>query len=165
MEHKFTKQDQRALATWAADCAKRTLPFFEDAFPKDDRPRKAIGACWAWVRTGVFSMRDIRKAALDSHAAARKAKGKGNDAACFAARAAGQAVATAHVPLHAYGSAYYGLKVVMAANANIVKEFEWQTQHLPKYLRKGWMEWQSLRLPKSLRKMWQDWRSAGGRRL
>jgi len=151
---KFNKQDQRSLATWAADIAKRVLPFFEKAYPKDDRPRKAIEACRIWVRTGVFKMADIRKAALDAHAAAREAKE--NNAACFAARAAGQAVATAHVPQHAFGAAYYALKVVAAANpanaqVKIAKELNWQSRRLPKNLRQGWQDWQKQRLPKYLR--------------
>ena len=89
------------MATWAAECAERVLPFFEKAYPKDDRPRKAIEACRTWVRTGVFKMAEIRGASLGAHAAARAAKE--NHAAHFAARAAGQAVATAHVPQHAFG--------------------------------------------------------------
>ncbi len=152
---KYGKRDQRLLAAWAADCAERVLPFFEKAFPKDGRPRKAIEACRAWVRTGVFKMADIRKASLDAHAAAREAKE--NDAACFAARAAGQAVATAHVPEHAFGPACYSLKIVAAENANagdkIEEELNWQTQRLPKRLGKGWQDWQSRRLPKKFKAM------------
>jgi hypothetical protein len=151
---KSSKQEQKSLAIWAADCAERVLPFFEKAYPKDGRPRKAIEACRMWVRTGVFRMADIRKASLDAHAAAREAKE--NDAACFAARAAGQAVATAHVPQHAFGAAYYALKAVAAANpanaeVKIAKEISWQTRHLPKNLRKAWKDWQLQRLPKNLR--------------
>lgn len=151
---KFSKQDQRSLAIWAADCAGWVLPFFETAYPKDGRPRKAIEACRTWVRTGVFKMADIRKAALAAHAAAREAKE--NDAACFAARAAGQAVATAHVPQHAFGAAYYALKAVAAANpafaeVKIAKELNRQSRRLPKNLRQGWQDWQSRRLPKHLR--------------
>jgi hypothetical protein len=150
---KFSKQDQRLLAIWAADCAERALPFFEKACPKDNRPRKAIEECRKWVRTGVFRMADIRKASLSAHAAAREAKE--NNAACFAARAAGQAVATAHVPQHAFGAAYYALKIAAAnpadAKVKISKELNWQTRHLPKKLRKAWKDWQSQRLPKSLR--------------
>ncbi|MCX6798497.1 MAG: hypothetical protein NTW59_00145 [Candidatus Diapherotrites archaeon] len=151
---KFNKQDQRSLAIWAADCAERVLPFFEKEYPKDDRPRKAIEACRTWVRTGVFKMADIRKAALAAHAAARQAKE--NNAACFAAHAAGQAMATAHVPQHAFGAAYYALKVVAAANSanaevKIAKELNWQSRRLPKNLRQGWQDWQSRHLPKHLR--------------
>src|SRR4026209_388375 len=96
---KYSQQDQKLLATWAADWAERVLPFFEKAYPKDDRPRKAIETCRIWVRTSVFKMAVIRGASLTSHAAAREAE-ENNNAACFAARAAGQAVATAHVPQH-----------------------------------------------------------------
>ncbi len=153
---KYDKQDQRLLAIWAADCAERVLSFFETAYMKDDRPRKAIEACRTWVRTGVFKMADIRKASLDAHAASRSAKE--NNAACFAARAAGQAVATAHVPQHAFGAAYYALKVIAAvdsanARGKIAKELNWQTRRLPKNLRQGWQDWQSQRLPKNLRKI------------
>ncbi|MDK2889621.1 MAG: hypothetical protein PWR21_253 [Methanoculleus sp.] len=126
------------MAAWAADCAERVLPLFETAYPEDDRPRSAIEVCRTWVRTGVFRMAEIRGASLAAHAAARDAKG--NDAACFAARAAGQAVATAHVPQHAYGGAYYALKAVAAADpanavSNVAREREWQAGRLPGGLR------------------------------
>jgi hypothetical protein len=135
---KYNKQDQRLMAIWAADCAKRVLPLFEQSHPKDDRPRKAIDTCRTWIRIGVFRMADIRGASLAAHAAAKTAKE--NDAASFAAHAAGQAVATAHVPQHAYGSAYYALKAVAAADpdhaeAKITRERTWQSRRLPEHLR------------------------------
>jgi hypothetical protein len=140
---KYSKQDQRSLATFAADCAQRVLLFFEKAYPKDDRPRKAIEACRMWVRTGVFKMSDIREASLAAHAAAREAKE--NDAACFAARAAGQAAATAHVPQHAFGAVCYALKAIAAANPDIggvktTKEYNWQSRHLPEHLRQEFLD-------------------------
>jgi len=130
---KYGKQDQIAMAAWAADCAGRVLPHFERAYPGDDRPRSAIEACRRWVSTGVFRMAEIRGASLATHAAAREAKV--NDAACFAARAAGQAVATAHVSQHAYGAAYYALKAVAAAGGDAAGEREWQAGRLPGGLR------------------------------
>ena len=83
-------------------------------------------------------MTDIRGASLAAHAAARDAKE--NEAACFAARAAGQAVATAHVPQHAHGGAYYALKAIAAndpanAESKIAEERSWQSKHLPGHLR------------------------------
>ena len=150
---KFTKEEQRLLAIWAAGCAERMLPFFENPYPKDGRPRKAIEACRAWVSTGIFTMADIRKASLDAHAAAREAK---ENTACFAARAAGQAVATAHVPQHAFGASYYAFKAVAAvdpgnAEVKLAEELDWQTRHLPKKLRKAWKDWQEQCLPKYLK--------------
>lgn len=131
------------MATWAANCAERVLSFFEDAFPGDMRPRIAIEASRTWVRSGVFHMTDIRASSLAAHAAAREAKG--NDAACFTARAAGQAVATAHVSQHAYGAAYYALKAIAAndtinSEARIAEELIWQSQQLPEHLRDKIME-------------------------
>lgn len=135
---KYSRQDHKAMAAWAADYAERVLPFFESERPRDDRPRKAIETCRAWINTGVFKMADIRGASLAAHAAARGVKE--NDAACFAARAAGQAAATPHVPQHAFGAAYYGLKAVAAvdpANAEIkiAKELDRLARGLPENLK------------------------------
>lgn len=131
---KYDKQDQRLLAIWAIDCAERALPLFEKLYPADERPRQAIAVGRAWIETGVFTMAAIRGASLAAHAAARDAKG--HDAACFAARAAGQAVATAHVPQHAFGGAYYALKAIAAADPvqaeeRVAQEHAWQVAHAP----------------------------------
>lgn len=153
----FNRNDHKALALWAADCAEHVLPFFEEKYPEDSRPRKAIEKCREWARTGEFKMADIRKASLDSHAAAREV-GEDN-AARFAARAAGQAVATAHVPTHALGAPIYAIKAVAAINPRDVKvtianERDWQFRRLPENLREwvdsGVKQKQRL-LPKNLR--------------
>lgn len=128
------KTDQKTLAIWAIDCAKRVLPYFEEKYPEDHRPRNAIEALQAWINTGVFRMADIRKASLASHAAAREV-GE-DDAARSAARAAGQAVATAHVPTHSIGAAIYSLQAIHRAtdssdaDAAVAKERDWQYRHL-----------------------------------
>jgi hypothetical protein len=124
----------RTLAIWAADCAARVLPYFETARPADDRPRHAIETCRAWARTGVFSMKVIRGASLGSHAAAREV---GEDSpARSAARAAGQAAATPHVPTHAIGAASYAAQAVFRASnpeeagESVAREREWQYRRL-----------------------------------
>jgi len=130
------KSDQITLAVWAIDCAERVLPYFEKEYPEDHRPQKAIETLKTWIMTGVFKMAVIRRASLDAHAAAREV-GK-DSAAGSAARAAGQAVATAHVSTHSIGSAIYALQAVHratnAANTQtaIAEEREWQYQHLLK---------------------------------
>jgi hypothetical protein len=126
--------DHKTLAVWAIDCAERVLPYFEEKYPEDHRPRQAIEALQAWIHTGVFKMAVIRKASLASHAAAREV-GEDN-AARSAARAAGQGVATAHVPRHAYGPAVYAQQAIYRAtnpsdaDAATAKERQWQLQHL-----------------------------------
>jgi hypothetical protein len=124
----------KTLAVWAIDCAERVLPYFEERYPQDPRPRNAIEILQTWIDTGVFKMAVIRKASLASHAAAREA-GEDN-AARTAARAAGQAVAAAHVPTHSMGSAIYALQAVYRAanpsdaNAAVAEERDWQYRHL-----------------------------------
>ena len=146
--NKISKEYQKSLAIWAADCAERMLHFFEKERPNDDRPRKAIEKCREWARTGEFHMKEIRNASLSAHSAAKEVKE--NNAACFAAHAAGQAVATAHVPQHAFGTAYYTLKIA-AIDGEVEKELNWQSKHLPKHLRKEWIEIFSKRLPKKMK--------------
>jgi hypothetical protein len=134
IEKLVTRTDHRKLATWAADCAERVLPYFERRSPEDDRPRKAIEAIRAWARTGVFKMADVRGTSLAAHAAARDVEE--DDAARSAARAAGQAMATAHVPRHALAAAIYSATAVRDAtdpsdaDAATEKERKWQYRHL-----------------------------------
>ena len=123
--------DKKILATWAADCAKRALPYFEQQYTEDPRPRDAIATLQEWIRTGVFRMAVIRKASLDAHAAAREIPEY--DPARSAARSAGQAVATAHVATHSIAAARYAATAVRDAATTqdaTIKEREWQYQHL-----------------------------------
>ncbi len=131
LEELVAECDKKILAKWAYDVSSRTIPFFEKEFPKDKRPRIALHTLQEWIATGEFHMTVIRKASLDAHAAAREV---GEDTpARFAARACGQAVATAHVKTHALGPVYYSIKALRANGATdeeIAKERVWQYQHL-----------------------------------
>jgi len=59
---RLDEQDHRSLVLWAAGCAEHVLPYFEEKYPKDDRPRKALEAGRAWVRGGI-AMNEARAAA------------------------------------------------------------------------------------------------------
>src|SRR5256886_8108045 len=83
--------DHRLLAIWAADCAQHVLPHFEQARPKDSRPRRAIDLGRAWAR-GEITWQEARTAAGHANAAARDLRGT----ARHAAYAAGQAAAGGH---------------------------------------------------------------------
>lgn len=134
IDHQIFRPDQKILALWAADCAEHVLSYFEDWYHDDDRPRKAIDTLRVWINTGVFKMAVIRKASLDSHASAGDAVKNGEEAACFAAHAAGQAVGPAHVTTHALGCSIYGIKATAAhfgdADAGLINERDWQLQRL-----------------------------------
>ena len=130
------KTDHKTLVIWAIDCALRVLPYFKEKFPEDPRPQNAIEVLKEWINTGVFKMDVIRKASLEAHAAAREV-GEDNSARS-SARAAGQAVATAHVPTHSIAAAIYALQAIYRdcsfsdADAAVAKERDWQYQHLLK---------------------------------
>lgn len=132
----ISNAEHKALATWAINCVERVMPYFEEKYPQDKRPREAIVTLKAWILTGIFRMEVIRKCSLSSHAAAREI-GEDN-AARSAARAAGQAVATAHVKTHSEAAALYALQAIYRAShptqadAAVAKEREWQYQNLLK---------------------------------
>ena len=134
---RLDKEDQRSLALWAADCAEHVLPFFEEKYPGDDRPRKAVEAGRAWVR-GEIACGGARAAAVAAHAAARDADG---GAARAAARAAGHAAATAHMAGHARHAAAYAVNaatyaaVPACAAAAAAAERDRQYRRLPEHLR------------------------------
>ncbi len=102
--------EEQALAIWASDCVEHVLSYFEEKFPNDDRPRKAVEAARAWV-SGELSAGEARSAAFAAHAAARDARDAEEDIACAVARSAGHAAATAHVAGHAVSAADYAAKV------------------------------------------------------
>jgi hypothetical protein len=125
-------QNHKTLVIWATDCAQRVLPYFEDIHVNDNRPRNAIEAGQAWIR-GEISVHDVRQAAFAAHAAARDTN---NQAAEYAARAAGQAASTVHVASHAGHAATYAAKAVFfssdlgQAYPSAAKERQWQLEHL-----------------------------------
>lgn len=120
----------RLLARWAADCAEHLLWIFAE-HSSDDRPQRAVEMGRAWAR-GEVPVGSAQKAAVAAHAAARAVK---NKAACAAARAAGHAVATAHMAEHSIGVVIYGKKAIEATGESFDVEREWQLKRLPKNLR------------------------------
>lgn len=138
--------DHRLLALWAADCAQHVLHFFEEVQPDDGRPRRAIELARAWTR-GEVTMTQARTAAGHANAAARNLVGP----ARFAAYAAGQAAAVAHVAAHELGAAAYAIKAVRAAAAKGEtesagrRECRWQREQLPEAIRDLVLDDQRLR--------------------
>ena len=138
--------DHRLLAIWAADCAEHTLHHFEEARPKDDRPRRAIDLGRAWARAEI-TWAEARTAAGHANAAARSLTG----AARHAAYAAGQAAAVGHVAAHELGAAAYAIRAAQAAAWEDKRseagrlECRWQHARLPDEVRDLVLDDQRLR--------------------
>ena len=144
----LTDEDHRLLAEWAAVCAEHVLPLFEAERPADRRVRDAIALGRAWIR-GEVPMREAHQRAFVANAA-----GKGlPDPAKFAALAAGQSVAVAHVAAHELGAAAYAIRAVAAsvpageAEAARLRERDWQREQLPHAIRDLVLDDQRLRSP------------------
>jgi hypothetical protein len=115
-------QDHASLALWAADCAEHVLPYFEEKYPKDARPRRAVEAARAWAR-GEIRVGEARAASVAAHAAARSADEAGG---------------TPHMSGHAPHAAAYAAKALTHASesaAFVAEEREWQYRRLPEHLR------------------------------
>ncbi len=116
----------RLLAAWAADCAERAVgAYWCDV--GDDRPSQAIRLARAWSQ-GEISVGEARKASVAAHAAARAAN---EQAAVFAARASGHAVAVAHMADHSLGASYYAVKACIAAGHDPNAEQKWLDDRIP----------------------------------
>ncbi|MFC7403639.1 putative immunity protein [Georgenia alba] len=142
----LTDADHHLLALWAATCAEHVLDLFEAERPQDPRPREAIEHVRAWVR-GEVRMMQSRAAGGHAMGAARDLRGP----ARFAAYAAGQAGAVAHVAEHDLGAAAYAIKAVRAAApperavAAGRAECRWQRDRLPAEVRELVLEDQRAR--------------------
>ena len=142
----LTDSDHQLLALWAATCAEHVLHLFESAQPEDPRPRQAIEAACAWTR-GELKMMETRALGGHAMAAARDLHGS----ARFAAYAAGQAAAVAHVAAHELGAAAYAIKAARAAAPEGEGESAgrleclWQRDQLPEAIRELVLDDQRLR--------------------
>ncbi|MBP2405236.1 putative immunity protein [Streptomyces syringium] len=116
-EIELSEHELREIAGYAADCARRVLPVFEQNLPADTRPRDAIDAATDFAdggrRTGA-----LRQSAWAAYRAAREAA---SPAAVDAARAASHAAAAAY--LHPKASAHQ-VKHILGAAAHAARAEE-----------------------------------------
>lgn len=118
------KEQHRQLIKWACDCAEHVLPLFGSE--TDDRLKNAFAIGKEWIK-GNATVGEARKAALGAFALANESS---DLTSISVARAAGHAVATAHMADHSLGAANYALKAVKNAGRSIEMEMDWQENQL-----------------------------------
>jgi hypothetical protein len=89
----LTLVELRVVTRYAAECAQESLAVFERDRPQDPRARAAVDAAWAFVN-GASRTKLQRMASLEAHRAAKDAT---TPSAQAAARAAGDAAASAYL--------------------------------------------------------------------
>jgi hypothetical protein len=115
----LSRSELRAVAAYAAACARPALAIFERERPDDPRPRAAIEAAQAFA-DGAERTRALRDRAWAAHRGAQEARDAGLAAASDAARAAGHAAGAAFLhPLpkatqvkHILGSAAHAARAL-----------------------------------------------------
>lgn len=116
----LSRADLRAVAAFAAACARAALEVSEAARPEDSRPRAAVDAAQAFA-DGADRSRGLRDAAWAAQRAAHDARDAGELAAAEAARAAMAAAGAAY--LHPLPRATQ-VRHVLGAGAHAARAFE-----------------------------------------
>ena len=100
--------ERRNLARWAADCAGRVLPLFEDDVPEENRIPEALARTRDYAAGGSSTKEEISRRMV-----AVKADGSATSpAAAAVGRAVAQAAAVAHMGAYALSAAAYAVKAV-----------------------------------------------------
>ncbi|MFE4262520.1 putative immunity protein [Streptomyces sp. NPDC056883] len=138
-EIELTEDELRAITGYAADCARRVLPVFEQDHPGDARPREAIEAADAFAAGGRRTAA-LRQCAWAAYKAAQETD---SPAAIDAARAASHAAGAAY--LHPKASSHQ-IKHILGAAAHTARAeeltsgpnpqaatqtLEWASHHAP----------------------------------
>ena len=133
--------NEKTARLFAADCAERVLPIFENARPGDMRPREAVEAARAYVRgeinkVALVAAADAAWAAVDAAAAAWAARSaaRASSAADDARAAADAAEQAAAEQAAAEQAADAAAGAAARAAAARVAERKWQAERLKQYL-------------------------------
>jgi hypothetical protein len=127
------------LGRWAADCAERALPIYEELNNADTRPRDAIKGIRDFSDNGK-RIAKLRVLSMDAYRASRETK---NTAASAAAQSASLSAASAYThpfldvnqAKHILGPAAYAAQAIEIKNLNDAAygdaEVQWAIKHAP----------------------------------
>jgi len=117
----------KVIHQWMVDAAYRVLHIYEEKYPEDMRPRKALEAKQAWIDNSCEETTVAARAATAATRAAAEAEAVA-DAATWAAWAAAGAAA---------GVVRAGAWAARAAGAAEAAEKKWQREHLEYLMREA----------------------------
>lgn len=119
------REHHRLLMNWSCACVEHVLVLY--GTKPDERILNALKMGRAWI-TGEATVGDARKASVEMLGLAR---GLIDPVQIALVRAAGHAVATAHMADHSMGGALYAIKAVNCAGKSMKEERDWQVCQLP----------------------------------
>jgi hypothetical protein len=127
-------EQQKQLMKWALDCVKHLLPLLNNNINEKIIEALNIGNNWI---NGSAKTGDAIKI---SREIIKYIKTLDNKLEILITRAAGHAVATAHMADHSMGPVYYGIKAIKIVEGSIEKELEWQIKNIPNGLKEKILE-------------------------
>lgn len=135
----LSREQHQELMVWACNCVEHVGYLIGPVAEKPIMDALAVGRAWVNGRTSVG---DARKSAVDLLALAREMT---DPVQIALVRAAGHAVATAHMADHSMGGALYALKAVNCARKSMAEERIWQELQLPLEIKDFVLEVQALK--------------------
>lgn len=121
----LSKEQHRALMVWACACVDHVAYLIGADAEKRLSAALCVGRAWV---VGQATVGDARKSAVDLLALARELT---DPVQIALVRAAGHAVATAHMADHSLGGALYAVKAVHCAGKSMEEERHWQEAQIP----------------------------------
>ena len=118
-------EQQKLLMKWSMVCLDHLLPLLNNNI--NEKINNAINIGSNWI-IGKASTGDAIKI---SREIITYVKTLDNEMEIVLTRAAGHAVATAHMADHSMGTVYYGLKAIKIIGGSIDSELKWQIEQIP----------------------------------
>ena len=118
-------EQQKQLMKWAIDCVNHLLPLLNNNI--NEKIINAINIGNNWI-TGKAKTGDAINV---SREIIKYVKTLNNELEIAITRAAGHAVATAHMADHSMGTIYYGLKAIKINGGSIDSELNWEIEQIP----------------------------------
>jgi hypothetical protein len=124
------KEQHKQLMKWAINCVNHLLPLLNNNVNEEITDAINIGN--EWINEKTKTIEAINK----SREINKYVKTLNNELEIAITRAAGHAVASAHMADHSLGTVYYGLKAVKITGGSVESEINWQINHIPNDIKK-----------------------------
>ena len=120
---------QKQLMKWSIECVNHLLPLLNNNINEKIMDAITIGNNW------IIGKANTGDAIKISREITKYVRTLTNELEILITRAAGHAVATAHMADHSMGPVYYGIKAIKINGGTIDSEIEWQIGQLPNNIR------------------------------
>ena len=121
------KIDQQIqLMKWSINCVNHLLPLLNNNINEKIINAINIGNNWILGKVKTIDVINCSREII------KYVKTLDNKLEIAITRAAGHAIATAHMAEHSMGPVYYGIKAIKINDGNVETEINWQIEHIPK---------------------------------